>query len=463
MGYRQFKETSCVVFAFRSLNYLSYFESFLQTLVENKIRVHVYIPESSLEQVQSVQVLNTKNYGELLQVHPLKSGRNKLSRFLLAELRELNSVRHYLLHESASNFFLLRWISYLRFPFHLLVQLPGVKSLLANSWVGRLLEWGIRTWPLDSYVANELSKWKPQVVFASPGNMKRPQEIEFIQAANRLGILTVIPSLSWDNLTTKGTFNPPPKQLWVWNSLQKKYALDRHGFSEDQIHVVGSCFFDKWFNPKITQRPISRNLNGFQKRILYLGSSSNIAKDESSIVETLAKMCPEFEIMVRPHPENRKPFEKVVNTGNLKVISSQESPFPLSLEAQVLFYQELKQADVVIGVNTSGMLDAVIAGVPTIALLVPELAKTQKQSRHFNDMVESNAFWVIDSIEECVRQIKKENAFSEFGAKRIHFIEKYIRPGGVNVSASEFAFQQIANSSQITFGRVNNSNSKSTP
>ncbi len=64
--------------------------------------------------------------------------------------------------------------------------------------------------PPDPGITRWLEDYRPDVVVASPFIFPVSKELEYIKAAKALSIPTVGAVLSWDNLTSKGTFHVIP-------------------------------------------------------------------------------------------------------------------------------------------------------------------------------------------------------------------------------------------------------------
>ena len=53
-------------------------------------------------------------------------------------------------------------------------------------------------------------------------------QVDYVKAAQRLGIRSALPVLSWDNLTNKGLIRVQPDRVYVWNEAQKAEAVAMH-------------------------------------------------------------------------------------------------------------------------------------------------------------------------------------------------------------------------------------------
>ena len=164
----------------------------------------------------------------------------------LSAARELLSYASYLTREDQVEFYVKRWERYLPQPAR---KLAASSRLVRRIIASRPVRWSLRTIerlaPPDRSVTHCLRESRPDVVVASPTNMHHSQEVEYVKAAVALGVPTLIPVLSWDNLTTKGLLHVTPEITLVWNSSQAGEAAGIHGIPADRIVVTGSPFLDK--------------------------------------------------------------------------------------------------------------------------------------------------------------------------------------------------------------------------
>lgn len=427
-----------VVFCVRKAQFSSYFEFLISQFLLAGYEIHLFSPDP--QEVHKLDFLKRAFDSDLLVLHTMRLGRNKFFRRFIWELRELRSVRKYLLDAGQSAFYLQRWKSYLSWPLRKLLDFQWTQKILKSNTVDLILSAVEVLTPADSEVHRSLKEIRPQLVIATPGNMKHSNEIEFVKAAKKLNIFSIIPVISWDNLTTKGIFVVKPDLLLVWNQKQVEFALSKHEFLEPEVKVVGACLFDKWWLPEI--KTAKAKMNMVQPYVLYLGSSSNIAPDETEIILELKKGLPDYCICVRPHPENRRHYDKLLKQEGVFVYA-EENVFPSSAKTQLEFGAMLNGAEAVVGVNTSAMIDAVIMDKPTIAIALKKFESTQMKTLHFKDLVESSAVYLSSSVAETISCIKTLEAQDELKVKRLQFVKDFIRPKGLNQFAGEVAFKEI--------------------
>ena len=189
-----------------------------------------------------------------------------------------------------------------------------------------------------------------------------------------------MPILSWDNTSTKGLFHIQPNLFLTWNDAHREELIKYHGASADRIRITGSPFFDKWFD--IVAPPTSREaflprvgLDPQRPFVLYLGSSSNIAKDETWFIRELRQAFAghanerlrAMQISFAPIPPIGK--SDTACRGRIPMWPP-VGALPDTDAALGDFRNSMEHAACVVGINTSGMLDAIIYGKPVITPLI---------------------------------------------------------------------------------------------
>lgn len=446
-----------VLYAIRSVKHLLYNLSTVQELVGRGDKVHLqfnrrWSGKATLDDART----QLGPAAKLVTISWAEERQGKLDRYRTFSRRELLSYIRYLRVKGQSVYYLNRWRKYLPSWQRLALKLfPRLNNWLTDSDIQvRLEHQEAEAAPAPNIVAI-IRKIKPDVIVASPANMRFSEETEFIKAGQALGIPTVVPVISWDNLTTKGLFHPRPDKLLVWNSEHFQEAIIHHHFKADQLLTAGAVVFDGWFTAhKLTMQRAafcsSAGLNPELPIITYLGSSKNIAPDETWLISELKdalekssdKTIRQTQIIIRPHPSNFTPYEQYKRDG--VVVYPPKGSLPSSDAARQLFYTTLAYSVASVGINTSGMIDAIIADKPVIALVTDTYAKTQSESQHFGHLVKEKAIYQIKQVKEAPaligRLMKKDDALS---GSRLAFVKKMIRPRGLNRSAGAFAADEI--------------------
>ena len=399
-----------ILFALRSPKHLPYVESIIKSLdCEHEILYDKDLIGNSPWNFDRCRLLKKRKKFKFVSV-----------------LRELKSYISYTKRDQ-SEYYLKRWNSYLPKWLGKLTILKPVRFALSHS-----PEFNFERFiPPDQGIIEHLKQINPDVVFATPMNMRFSAEVEYAKAAKHLGIPVVSVVFSWDNLTTKGLFHIEPDILFAWNERQKRDAIEIHGIPKENIQISGSPFFDKWFDNRVL-KPRSEfclkvGLDPDEPYFLYLGSSKNIAEDEGWVIELVAETAG-TQILIKPHPfyatwKNYKKFEE-----KYSVLYS-------SLEDEWDLYNAIIHSEYTVGINTSAMIDAVILGKPCMAIISEKYKKTQLEADHFKVLMQSG---VIELYSIEARRYFKCSTLSECPRER--FIKQFIRPNG---HAGKFIVEKI--------------------
>lgn len=361
-------------------------------------------------------------------------------------VRELRNYVRYLRYPEQSPFYLRRIEK--KFPkiIQTIFRLNFVREFLSTDFFWNLLALFERSVTIHKKAAQWLQEFRADILVATPANLWWAQEIDYIKAAKHLGIPTITAVYSWDNVTTKGVFHEIPDITVVWNQSHFREVL-KLGMPAEKIIIGGAPIFDKWLSNDLSPSDLSSfckktGLNPEKPFILYLGSSKNIAKDESWLVESLVnqlqisgnRALQELQILVRPHPANAAQLSKL-SQENVVVWPSSGS-LPNSKTSFQDFYDSLFYSIGTIGINTSGMLDALVFNKPGITILVDRYSITQAQAIHYQDLYNSEALEVSRNMEETLELITRLlNGRDEKIDKRRQFLCEFIRPRGKNIPA----------------------------
>ena len=380
-------------------------------------------------------------------------------KFVVFTSREIRSYRRYLLNESQSGFYRDRWRRNIPYGLGSLIEiLPFSDALISTRCFGAILEKVEDGVPADPRLVGFLMEFGADALVASPINMHpRSIELEFFKAAKFLKIPTIVPVLTWDSLTTKGLYHFEPEKLLVWNEAHKEEALEHHEIAEENIKIIGSTTFDRWFEGR---KPSMERGDFFEKYrlhddkpvILYLGSSNMTAENELWLIKEIREalnnsrdeILQNAQLVVKPHPKNIDITEsfrapKICNLSKESRLPSTEADFQS-------FYDILYYCDLVVGISTSGMIDAIIANRPVISMIVPRYELTQSKALHFRHLIENEVIEEAHDSGELLHEIKAilGGADAKSG-KRRDFVENAIRPRGFEKLAGEFAADEIEN------------------
>jgi hypothetical protein len=306
--------------------------------------------------------------------------------------------------------------------------------------------------PPDPDILRWLEANRPDVVVSSPYILPRTSEIEYIQAARALKIPTVANVLSWDNLTTKGTFHIIPDATFVWNDALAQEATAFHDVPQNKIFITGAPVFDFWFEmqPSLDFDSFTKKvaIGGHQPYVLYLCSSKYISGDETSFVQEFAAALRDnphtahIKIMVRPHPLNAAIWDGFEDQ-NIAIYPKDPS-WVDNTRAKQDYYNSIYHSKAVIGVNTSAFLEAAILDKPCVTISIAQYGFKQSERGHFRHLLNGNFLEVSDSFPEAASVITGILAGNDSkNAQRSKFVRDFIRPHGLDKSASEIIAKAI--------------------
>lgn len=369
-----------------------------------------------------------------------------------ANCRELANCANFLRagHPNPSHF--RRWINKVDQPQRFVAKTRMGVRLLASAVVRRSLARVEAGTPPDPGVVQWLQQQAPDVVFASPFIMPLSSEFEYVKAGKALGIPTVVGVLSWDNLTTKGTFHVMPDRVLVWNQAQIREAIELHDIPAEKLLATGAPVFDFWFalKPSRNKRDFCHTvgIDPAKPYIVYLGSSPFIARDETPFVQAFAEALQrspatrDVTVVVRPHPTNSK-FWRGFKAPNVAVWPP-EGAFVDGPEAKQTYFDTLYHSSAIAGVNTSAMLEAAIMDRPCFTIMTAHYRQTQENLGHFKHLLDGDFLEIGHGFQEAVAIVEAVLQGRDAKAEqRRRFVGAFIRPHGIDRPASGIMAEAI--------------------
>jgi hypothetical protein len=229
----------------------------------------------------------------------------------------------------------------------------------------------------------------------------------------------------------------------------------------DSARVVqtGSPFFDKWFYMRGSaglerQEFLNKvGLDPTRPYLLYLGSSANIARDESWVVTSILthlradEALREMQILIRPHPANNEVYDKVLCEG--VSIWPRKKQLPDNPESQLDFVNSVRHAILSLGINTSAMIDALILDQPVVAFVSDVFNATQEEATHFRHMRDGGCLYEVSGAAELSNLVKALRAGEprDICERRRDFVQTMVRPHGLDKDAGEvsaWCIEQVA-------------------
>lgn len=431
-----------ILFIGQSTRHFSYYSSSLYYLSKYGHTFHFRYDEHFSNSKLS------SSLNEFLELHPSEfkwqKKRNFIYQFYIFFFRELATYVWYLGRIDQSTYYVNRWAKLFPYPVSSILKQSVIKEFLKLKCIKNLIFYLSKKFYSNNDIKNDILSISPDVIYASPCNLRFSSEIDYIQQAKRLKIPVVYSILSWDNLTNKGLFHVVPDLFLVWNQNHKNELEKLHNITDIPIKIVGSQLFDKWLlsDPSLSISDEILNVSKYPY-ILYLGSSSNIIDDETEIMNVLLNelvlINPTIKIIFKPHPFHYEKYHHL-NSDKLIVLSNK---FGLSETTSdiVNFKYLIEKSLFVIGINTSGFLDSIIIGKPTFAYTNHSFSETQIKSAHYKVLRKYN---VLNESNSLKKIFDSNFSTKDFDLYRNLFISQFVWPKK-NKSAGEVAANEINN------------------
>jgi hypothetical protein len=296
----------------------------------------------------------------------------------------------------------------------------------------------------------------PDVVFVSPlvtlGPVGRSQT-ECVKAARSLGIPVMVGVASWDHLTSKGLVRVVPDALTVWNEAQAREAVALHRIPRRQVIVSGAQSLDHWFEPApagaVARLRAELGIEAGRPVILYVASSRNMAPGDTepafvrrwltALRARAGTRAARAFVIIRPHPGNVGPWDGAAFHDAVVHPAGAYSGIPLRDAEVELFRSTLLVSDVVVGVNTTAMIEAAILERPVLTVRDPAFDHSQHQTVHFAHLAgDSNgcalAAATLDQHVDQLEDVLANPLPRQEAARR--FVSTFVRPHGMGASAT---------------------------
>jgi hypothetical protein len=279
-------------------------------------------------------------------------------------------------------------------------------------------------------------------------------QTDTVKAARKLGIPVAFGVATWDHLTTKGTVKALPDRVFVWNDLQRRDAAELHFVPDERIVVTGAQLFDAWFE----QEPgstcddfLARVGLGSGRYVLYVGSSPNIAaprKEIRFVQEWLGALrrsgdptLEQLSVLVRPHPSSVEDWANVDLSALGGAVAPRTRPeLPMSDEDDRFYFDSIHFSSVVVGINTTAMVESFVQRRPVLTVHASEFRETQLGTLHFRQLVRAagGALQSARSLDEHFDQLRnvleRPGSYSEAIDS---FLLTFVRPHGLERPATE--------------------------
>jgi hypothetical protein len=329
---------------------------------------------------------------------------------------------------------------------------PVLRTGLGRRALGAGLRVLDRALPDDARVLSLLREHHPDILLVTPLVELGSPQIDYVRAAQRLGIRTGLCIASWDNLTNKGLIHEVPDLVAVWSEALKKEAVEMHGIPPANVAVTGAQAYDHWFDwaPSTTRAEFCARvgLRADRPYLLYLCSSPFISARETPFVldwirRLRASDDPSLRdvgVLIRPHPQNSAQWRDIdLAPLGPAAVWPRAGADPVDVDAKSEFYDTIYHSAAVVGVNTSALIESAIVGRAVHTLLAPEFRDTQEGTLHFHHLLRVNGglLHVAESFEEHHQQLATALASAgQEDAQARRFLQGFIRPYGLEQAAT---------------------------
>lgn len=307
-----------------------------------------------------------------------------------------------------------------------------------------------RSLPPAASLLRFLDTHQPDLVLVSPLVEPASDQMDLVRAAQARGTRVATLVASWDNLTNKGDLRVQTDLITVWNEAQKREAVMLHRARPAQVVVTGAPLFDRWFErtPSLTREAFCRQvgLPADKPLVLFTGSSIFIARAQAetafvrrwvhALRASADPVVRDISVLVRPHPYNGTAW----NAGALADLAGvavwpKGGYDPVDERSRAGFFDSMSHAHVVVGINTSAMIEAAIVGRPVLSVEVEEFAGTQEGTLHYRHLLAENGGFLIvaSTFEEHADQLAALLRDSQDATARLRaFVGTFVRPYGID-------------------------------
>ena len=312
---------------------------------------------------------------------------------------------------------LTRLLSYVHWFVAALLNPRGLRiPLLANRLVFPISSAIVRSrLQVNESLAKILSRERFDIILF-PSAAFDSVSVDLVSLGRNLGITTVCLIDNWDNLSSKTVFWEKPDHIVVWGPQARTQAIEIHGFSPDQIHMIGTPRFDPYFVLR-KKPPASSRKAPFG---LYVGSAMpfddiGTLHEIEEIIKTSPNIPDEFRLLYRPHPWQQKrtssstfnpsefsrveldpQFEKATAEG---WVDGQNSPV---FQPDLDYYPKLLlSSKFVIGPLTTMLLEASLCLRPVVALAYYDGVHANTTRRYFSHF---EGMEMVPGFEFCERR-----------------------------------------------------------
>lgn len=347
---------------------------------------------------------------------------------------------------------------------HWIIKLGDQRALRtrAGHWLLSTAVGGLdRAMPMPRKPARFIRETAPDAVVVLDHGRPGSLHSAYVQAAREQAIPVALLVASWDNLTTRQITRTMPDELIVWNEWQVREAVDMHGVPREAIVTTGAPSFDEWFTRTPSDKRTfmeGKGLDPERPYVLWIGGALHPAiRTEAEFArewlgalrESSDATLRTIGVMLRPHPLRVRQWfaTDFSDFENAIVFPGPDMTAPLAADQRTDYFNSIYHASAVVGINSSGMIEAAIVGHPVLSILAPEFHESQRGTFHFSYLLEENggpvrtAATIDEHLEQLAASLRGEDAASREQARS--FVERFVRPHGLSRPATPIAADAI--------------------
>jgi hypothetical protein len=327
---------------------------------------------------------------------------------------------------------------------------PIVRGARWRQMYGRALHRLDTAVPPPASIVEYIASQSPDVVLVTPLVDLGSQQIDYVRAAQQLGIPSGLPLWSWDHLTTKALLREYPERIFVWNATQRREAIEAHGVPPDRLVVTGAQCFDHWFTrqPSRSRHELCTLLGLPADRPILLWVCSGLIKGSPSETEFVREWLSWLRaagdpilrgasVLIRPYPSKAAAWDGVDLSSFGPVAVWGGNPFDEASRND--YFDSLYHSAAVVGLNTSAFIEGAIVGREVLTILVPRFHDNQGGSAHFRYLrqVGGGMLGVAETPADHLRQLGAALRRPPAGEHPHRaFLEEFVRPGGIDRPAT---------------------------
>lgn len=112
-----------------------------------------------------------------------------------------------------------------------------------------------------------------------------------------------------------------------------------------------------------------------------------------------------------------------------------------------------RYADATLGINTSGMIDSILADKPTFSVIIADYAATQSDSKHFRHLRDAEALYLEADLSSFITRLSEIAAGVDAKAEqRRRFAQDFARPHRLERPAGDFIAERVLQSCKAAGG-----------